>query len=527
MKMNFIEKFFYNIFFFICSIPGFFLELGKKIWKGIKTFGIGVWKEIRDFFVIFAKGSVFTKVSYVIMGFGNIFRGQIVRGLIFLAFEVCFIMYTITTGIGWMSKLGTLGDVGPHEEYNAILDTYVRVDGDDSFKILLYGGISVVICLVFIYVWRMSWRQSWENDKLLKAGKRIPKFKDDFHDLIDAKFHKTLLTLPIIGMITFTVLPIVFMIFVAFTNYDGAHDGYSNLFTWVGFNNFKELFAGGASGLSYAFKKIFAWTIVWAILATFTNYFLGIILAMMINKKGIKFKKLWRGIFVLTIAIPQFISLLYMSKLFAKNGLINGFMVNISNKLAAWGTELADSNIWLWLSNWFTSMSQDMASWLPYDFWGHATSARVLVVVINIWIGIPYLMLIATGILMNIPEDLYESAKIDGANAVQSFFKITLPYMFFITGPYLLTSFIGNMSNFNVIYLLGGGAIANPALTTSGGTASDVDLLVTWLFKITTGTESNYKLASVIGIMIFLIEAIFSIIGFNAMASNKNEEDFQ
>ncbi len=497
MKMNFIEKFFYNIGFFICSIPEFFLQLAKKIGSGIVAFGKGIWKELRDFVMIFVKGSVFTKVSYVIMGFGNICRGQIVRGLFFLAFEVCFIMYTITTGIGWMSKLGTLGDIGPHEEYNAILDTYVRVNGDDSFKILLYGGISVIICLVFILLWRMNWHQSWENDNLVKAGKRIPKFKDDVHDLVDAKFHKTLLTVPIIGMMCFTVLPIIFMIFVGFTNYDGAHDGYSNLFTWVGFENFRELFSTGTSGLGYAFKKIFSWTIIWAILATFTNYFLGIILAMMINKKGIKLKKLWRGIFVLTIAIPQFISLLYMSKLFAKNGLINGFLI----KAGLLST--------------------------PFDFWGNATASRILVVVINIWIGIPYLMLIATGILMNIPEDLYESAKIDGANAVQSFFKITLPYMLFITGPYLLTNFIGNMSNFNVIYLLGGGAVANPKLSTSGGTASDVDLLITWLFKITTGTESNYKLASVIGIMIFLIEAIVSLIGFNAMASNKNEEDFQ
>ncbi|MCQ2537953.1 MAG: sugar ABC transporter permease [Lachnospiraceae bacterium] len=496
-KMNWLEKLGYNIFMFICAIPVFFFELGKKACKGVALFVKAIGKELKEFAMIFTKGSVFTKVSYLIMGFGNLCRGQIVRGLFFLAFEVSFVMYQITSGISWMAKLRTLGDIGPHEEYDPILDTYVRVNGDDSFKILLYGGFAVILCLVFIFVWRMNWRQSWENDKLLKAGKKVPKFKEDFHDLVDAKFHKTLLTVPIIGITAFTVLPIIFMIFVAFTNYDGAHDGYSALFTWVGFDNFKELFGTGKAGLGFAFKKIFSWTIVWAILATFSNYFLGMILAIMINKKGIKFKKFWRGIFVLTIAIPQFISLLYMSKLFAKNGLINGFLI----KLGMLST--------------------------PYDFWGHALSARILVVVINIWIGIPYLMLIATGILMNIPEDLYESAKIDGANAVQQFFKITLPYMLFITGPYLLTSFIGNMGNFNVIFLLGGGATANPALTTSGGTASDVDLLITWLFKITTGTESNYKLASVIGIMIFVIEATISVIGFNAMPSNKNEEDFQ
>ncbi len=136
-------------------------------------------------------------------------------------------------------------------------------------------------------------------------------------------------------------------------------------------------------------------------------------------------------------------------------------------------------------------------------------------------------MLMCTGILMNIPDDLYESARIDGANAVQQFFKITLPYMLFVTGPYLLTSFIGNINNFNVIYLLAGDAKANPALTTSGGSASNVDLLITWLFKITTGTESNYKLASVVGIMIFVVVATLSVIVYNILPSNKNEEDFQ
>jgi arabinogalactan oligomer/maltooligosaccharide transport system permease protein len=186
-----------------------------------------------------------------------------------------------------------------------------------------------------------------------------------------------------------------------------------------------------------------------------------------------------------------------MSKLFAKSGLVNAALI----KLGILAT--------------------------PYDFWGNVASARILVILVNLWVGIPYLMLMCTGILMNIPEDLYESARIDGANPVQQFFKITLPYMLFVTGPYLLTSFIGNINNFNVIYLLAGGAKADPKLTTSGGSATNVDLLITWLFKITTGTESNYKLASVVGIMIFVVVATLSLIVYNILPSNKNEEDFQ
>ena len=152
--------------------------------------------------------------------------------------------------------------------------------------------------------------------------------------------------------------------------------------------------------------------------------------------------------------------------------------------------------------------------------------SRVMVILINIWIGIPYLMLISTGVLMNIPQDLYESAKIDGANTWQQYMKITLPYMLFVTGPYLLTSFIGNINNFNVIYLLTGGAPTNPNLVSSSGSVGYTDLLITWLFKIAIGVDNNYKLASVLGILIFVVVATLSVIVYNVIPSTKNEEDF-
>ena len=294
------------------------------------------------------------------------------------------------------------------------------------------------------------------------------------------------------------------MILVAFTNYDGAHNGYTNaLFTWVGLDNFNTMLSwdvtGGAGTQSYAatFGEVLIWTLIWAFFATFTNYFLGMFVAMAINKKGIRFKKGWRTILVLTIAIPQFISLLYVSKMFAKNGIIN--------------TTLLDLGL--------------ITKALP--FWEEATWARVTVILINIWIGIPYLMLITTGILMNIPADLYESAKIDGASGWQQYRKITLPYMLFVTGPYLLTSFTGNMNNFNVIYLLTGGAPTNPAASSAAGTVGYTDLLITWLFKITMGAETQYYLASVIGILVFVVVALISLIVYNVLPSIKNEEDFR
>ena len=141
------------------------------------------------------------------------------------------------------------------------------------------------------------------------------------------------------------------------------------------------------------------------------------------------------------------------------------------------------------------------------------------------WIGVPYSMLMCSGILMNIPDDLYESARIDGARPFRQFRKITLPYMLFVTGPYLITQFIGNINNFNVIYLLSGGGPGDLMKYTDG--AKGTDLLITWLYKLSLGIDRNYKLASVIGILVFVISAVFSLVIYNKSSAVKGEDNFQ
>ena len=195
----------------------------------------------------------------------------------------------------------------------------------------------------------------------------------------------------------------------------------------------------------------------------------------------------------MTIAVPQFVSLLYIMKMFASDGLINGW-------LRKWG----------WISS-------------PIPFWTDPTLAKITIIVVNIWVGIPYIMLIATGLLMNIPEDLYESARIDGATGWQMFRNITLPYMLFVTGPFLLTQFTNNLNNFNVIYLLTQGKPQSMAMSNNAG---HTDLLVTWLYKMTV-TDTNYRMAAVIGIMVFIVTAVVSLVVYNMLPSVKDEEGFQ
>ena len=504
LRLSKTEKKIYSLMSIVLGIPAFFKNVGLAIWNAIKAAGSAIGKEFADLGSTFVHGDWKTKFSYVIMGFGNLTRGQFLRGLLFLLFEVVFIGYMVLAGCHWLSMLPSLGLLGPTKEYDLILDVEVTTYHDNSFKILLYGVLTIFFIIAFIYTWRTNIKQNKMAEKILASGKKLRSGKDDLRSMVDDQFHKTLLALPLTGILIFTVLPIVFMILVAFTNYDGTHNGYTNnLFTWVGLDNFNTMLSWtadkGGNTQSYAatFGEVLSWTLIWAFFATFTNYFLGMWVAMAINKKGIKFKKGWRTILVLTIAIPQFISLLYVSKMFAKNGIVNGFLLSMG-----------------WISE-------------ALPFWEDATWARITVILLNIWIGIPYLMLVTTGILMNIPSDMYESARIDGANAWQQYQKITLPYMLFVTGPYLLTSFTGNMNNFNVIFLLTGGAPTNAAASSASGNVGYTDLLITWLFKITTGAESQYYLASVVGILVFVVVAVISMVVYNILPSIKNEEDFQ
>ena len=159
-----------------------------------------------------------------------------------------------------------------------------------------------------------------------------------------------------------------------------------------------------------------------------------------------------------------------------------------------------------------------IASDASLPFFTDATWARVTVIIINIWVGVPYTLLQLTGVLQNIPEELYEAAKVDGANAFQTFTKITLPYMLYVTTPYLIVTFTGNVNNFNVIYLLSGG----DPVTNLSSTAGKTDLLVTWLYKLTIDKQ-YYNIGAVIGIMTFIILAIGALFTYRNSKSYKEE----
>lgn len=436
-------------------------------------------------------GSIIVRLSSVIFGLGCFARKQFIKGLMLLSAELIILFYMFSEGIYHLRKLITLGDVQQHKVWNETKSVYEYVDGDRSLIILLYGIITWAILFIAFIILRKSVVSAYKAEIFKKSNKKPPCFRDEVQELFDSNLHKSLLFLPVTGVLIFTVLPLIFMMSMAFTNYS-VENSKLVLFDWVGFENFKNMINFGSS-LGKTFWPVLGWTIIWAIFATFSNYFFGMFLAMFINWKEIRAKKFWRFCFVLTVAIPHFVTLLILRQMLQPEGAVN-ILLRSMGILAA-GESL--------------------------PFFTNTMMARVTVILINIWVGVPYTLLQVTGILQNIPNELYDSAKVDGAGPVMTFKKITLPYMLFVTTPFLITVFAGNVNNFNVIFLTSQGY---PRAVES--TAGKTDLLITWLYKLTIENQ-YFDVGAVIGIMTFISLGIVSIITFRLSGSYRNEEGFR
>ena len=433
-------------------------------------------------------GDLLTRLSAVLMGIGIIGHGQLVKGLLVLLLEAAFVYYMINSGFSTLSLLPSLGDREAEKVWNETKQVYEYTLGDNSQVILLENVITLFVIAGFIVLWIIQMRHSYRLQLMKEDGGHVPSLKEDVRRLFDGDLHVTLMTIPCIGILVFNIIPLVYMISMAFTSYS-KEDEHLMLFDWNGLTQFKRVLSLGGN-IGKQFWHVLGWTIVWAIFATFLNYILGMVLAMIINRKETKWKGFWRFCFVLSIAVPQFVTLMIMNIMLQPSGAVNVLLQNLG---------LISS---------------------PLPFWKDAMWAKITIIIINLWVGIPYTLLQVTGILQNIPAELYEAARVDGAGPVKTFFSITLPYMLFVTTPYLITSFIGNINNFNVIYLLSGGGP-----TYVGDTAGQTDLLVTWLYKLTID-QQYYNLGAVIGIMTFITLTIVTLITYRNSGSYKNEEAF-
>ena len=414
------------------------------------------------------------------MGVGHLRYGSISKGILYLLVEVSMIWYLIRRGFKDIEGFFTLG--------TQKADAWAGIAGDNSIIMLLMGIFALIVVGAFIYIYVQNVKGAREAQR--RFEKAIPQktLKENFRELLDRKFYCLALALPVIGVCIFNVLPIVFMILIAFTNY-GGNTVPPELVDWVGLENFKKLIVLKKFGPT--FIKILGWNLLWAVMSTVLNYFAGLGLALILNKDCVRGKNFWRAFPILAYAVPGFITLLAFRFMFSYGGPINQFIV------AHGGFAIGFLDI--------------DAKW----------SARIIGLLVNCWISVPSIMLLATGNLSNRDMSIYEAADIDGANRRQQFNKLTMPYMLFTTMPVLLSQFIGNFNNFGIFYFLRGGLYKDGYFL-----ASDTDLLINWLYNLSID-NNYYSIGAAISLVIFIITSAISLAVYVKSPSYREEDTFQ
>jgi arabinogalactan oligomer/maltooligosaccharide transport system permease protein len=251
----------------------------------------------------------------------------------------------------------------------------------------------------------------------------------------------------------------------------------------VGLKNFETIFTDVQ--LRDPLVKVITWTFVFAISTVLTTFILGLFIALVFNHDKLRGKKFYRVIMILPYAFPGFLSAyVWVGLLNRENGFINTVI-----------------------------FGQDPGSEANFPWLLEEGPARLAVLLVNLWLGFPYMFLITTGALQSIPSELNEAAEIDGATGWQNFRLIKLPLLLISIAPLLIASFAFNFNNFTIIYLLTKGGPADSGITDYdvGGT----DILITFVYKIAfSGTGQNFGLASAFSILIFIVVATISLISF-------------
>jgi arabinogalactan oligomer/maltooligosaccharide transport system permease protein len=420
--------------------------------------------------------------SLVFMGLGHIiFLKQYFKGILLALIEVVMIIFSPRV-VMVLYHLITLGDPRP--------DLPIR-QRDNSVFMLIDGVMMLAVLGIYLAVYVISVRSALKTWDEYKITGRMPQNKNPFSELLNRAFPIFGLSPTVLMIVFFVIVPLVFSVLVAFTNYSTPdHIPPNNTVDWVGAKNFVAMF-GGEKTWTGALGRVALWTLVWGALATFTCYFGGTILAVVLHENKIKVIPFFRTIFILPYAVPAVVSMLVWQNL------LNGSFGTVNKTLIALNI-LQEGAVIPWLSN----------QWM----------AKFTCVLVNFWAGVPYFMLLVTGTLTAVPKDIYEASSIDGANKFQTFVKITLPLILYQTMPLIIMSFTFNINNFGAIFFLTGGQpiVADTTTTSAAGT----DILVTWIYKLTI-TLMDYKYASVLAVMIFVVLAPFAIFNFRRTKSFK------
>ena len=431
-------------------------------------------------------GSAIRKIkiaSCCFMGMGHLlYLKDYVKGIFFALTEIIFLILSPLIA----KKIFDLITLGSPQSDLPIMQR------DNSIFMLIDGILILAIVAIFAIVYAISIKSAASSYEEYCRKKKFSSQSSSFNTTLGKAFPIIGLAPSFIMILVFVIVPLLFSVCVAFTNYSAPHNIPPNsTVDWVGFDNFVTLLGGEASW-SAGFARVATWTLVWAFGATLTCYFGGLLIAVLLKESKIKIAPLFRIIFILPYAVPAVVSMLVW------RNLLNGTFGTVNRTLAALGL----------LST-------------PIPWLGSPVLAQVVCIMVNLWAGFGYFMLLAMGTMTAVSQDLFEAARIDGANRFQVLKHITLPLVLYQTMPLIIMSFTFNINNFGTIFFLTGGnpTVVDSTTTSAGGT----DILVTWIYKLTI-TLLKYNYASVIAVMIFIVLAPFAIFNFRRTKAYKEGE---
>jgi arabinogalactan oligomer/maltooligosaccharide transport system permease protein len=410
-------------------------------------------------------------VLSIIPGLGQLYNRQYVKGVLFFILAASFFIV-----------FGDLLDIGLW----GIVTLGTQVGRDHSIFLLVEGILSLIVTLFGLCFFVFNLFDAYKNGEKRDLGLKLNTLREQYRTLVDSGFPYLMISPGFILLVFVVIFPIIFVVLLAFTNYDLYHSPPAKLVDWVGFQTFVELVK--LDLWRKTFINVLAWTIVWTFSATTLQIALGIFLAIIVNQKDLKGKAIIRTIFILPWAVPAFVTTLVFSGMFNESfGVINKTI------LAALGI--------------------DSIAWMTDPFW-----TKVALIFIQSWLGFPFIFVMTTGVLQAIPNELYEAATVDGATAWQKFTKITLPLVLYAVAPILITQYTFNFNNFNIIYLFNGGG---PAV--SGQNAGATDILISWIYRLTM-TSAQYSKAAAITLLLSLVVVTVALWQLRKTKSFKEED---
>src|SRR5699024_10828850 len=409
-------------------------------------------------------------IMSIFPGIGQLYNKQYLKGLLFL---FLFLIYIFT-----FKDLFNMGLWG-------IVTLGTELPRDNSIFLLAEGLIAIIVLCIGLFFYYLNIRDVYKVGEVRERKQKPNSLKESYHAVIEAGYPYLLSAPGLLLLIFSVVFPLMFSIALAFTNYDLYHSAPANLADWVGLGTFKKIFT--VDIWRKTFFDVLGCSVIWTLVASTLHVALGVFLAILVLYKDVRFKKVFRTILVLPSDVPGFVTILVFSGLFIDSfGAVNNVILD------------------------FLNIS-------PIPWFNDPTWSKIALLIMQGWLGFPYIFIVTTGTLQSIPEDLYEAATIDGASALQKLKNITLPLILYSMAPIIITQYTFNFNNFNIIYLFNSGGPAVP-----GSTAGGTDILVSWIYKLTMQNRP-YALAAALTILLSIFVVGIALWQFKRTNSFKEE----